>query len=480
MNKHNTIELRNAMSRYIYDKLIELKKQNYYPWHMPGHKRNLVNEITNLYDIDITEIDGFDNLHEPTGIIRKSMDYAKEVYHTLETFYLVNGSTVGILASISAVCKRGDTILIARNCHKAVYNAIRMLELEAVYLYPVYETKTHILGGMDKNECKRVLEDYPNIKAVVITSPNYEGVVINIKELALLTKSKNIPLIVDEAHGAHLIYHEYFPKSAIEQGADIVIQSLHKTLPCVTQTALLHVCSKSVDLELIKQYLSIYQTSSPSYIFMANIDYCIDFASNNKKAFDEYIYQLEKVRSAIKKLKYITLFELDNIKECKSFDYDKSKLVLCVRHTNITGKELYDILRTKYHIQLEMAERDYVIAMTSVMDTKEGYDNLIKVLQEIEKQLFWVKKKTDNCINFYRVKAVMKSCEALSKKCILVDYKITAGKIAGDYIYIYPPGIPLLVPGELINESIIMQISDYKNNGLSVIGMKNKLLKILE
>lgn len=467
------------MSKDIFDNLLKYKDSDYYPWHMPGHKRHLDNGMGNPYKIDITEIDNFDNLHHPLEIIRDAMDYAKEVYGTKETFYLVNGSTVGILASISSVCQRGDQILIERNCHKSVYNAIRLLELDPLYIYPEYNKEYNLYGGIDIKNIEQLLEENKNIKAIVLTSPSYEGIVIHIKEVSLLTKEKDIALIVDEAHGAHFLFGENFPKSAIECGADLVIQSLHKTLPSLTQTALLHVCSNRVSVDKIKDYLSLYQTSSPSYVFMASINYCIDYCQNNKKQFAAYQKLLFEYRNKFNELYYIHLINYLDVASYKAFDYDQSKLVFSVKGTNMNGKKLSQILLNDYHLQMEMAEMDYVVAITSVLDTREGFQRLYEALKAIDSHL--EKDERQNNIPIYQGgnnKVLLPSLAAKSKMEI-VKIKESIERISGIYVYLYPPGIPLLVPGEVISPKIIDQILYYVENGLNIIGIENNQLRVL-
>ena len=284
----------------LLERLTEYAGSDAYPFHMPGHKRREIPDgipggFPDPYGIDITEIDGFDNLHHAEGILKDAMDEAAAIYGADRSWYLVNGSTCGILSAVFATTENGGKILTARNCHKAVYHAICLNRLEAEYLYPEEITEFGINGGIRAEDVRKALEKdamhcagnsgdvrgkITKIQAVLITSPTYEGVVSDIRVIADVAHEYGIPLIVDEAHGAHLEYADQchsFPKSALEYGADIVIQSLHKTLPCFTQTAILHVKGKLVDQDRISRYLSMFQTSSPSYLFMAGMERCIRY-----------------------------------------------------------------------------------------------------------------------------------------------------------------------------------------------------------
>ena len=232
---------------YLYEKLTAYGNSDYYAFHMPGHKRNMELMRARLpYNIDITEIDGFDDLHHAEGLLKELQENAARVFQAEETHYLVNGSTVGLLSAVMGCTERGGRILMARNCHKSVYNAVYMNELRPVYIYPEFSEETDLNGEIHVDQIKKLLEEYEDIQVVVIVSPTYEGVVSDIEAIAEIVHEYKIPLIVDEAHGAHFGFHSYFPQNANTQGADVVIHSLHKTLPSLTQTALLHIKDKKL------------------------------------------------------------------------------------------------------------------------------------------------------------------------------------------------------------------------------------------
>ena len=249
----------------IYDKLSEYSDSDFYGFHMPGHKRNADMLKSSIpYQIDITEIEGFDDLHHAQGMLKEAQTRAALVYQAEETHFLVNGSTVGILSAVAGVTKKGDTVLVARNCHKSVYHAIYLNELDPVYLYPGFSTDACLNTEISAGDVKGALERYPHIRAVIIVSPTYDGVVSDVGSIAAAAHEKGVPLIVDEAHGAHFGFHPYFPENSNTKGADIVIHSLHKTLPSLTQTALLHMNGELVDRGKVREYLHMLQTSSPS------------------------------------------------------------------------------------------------------------------------------------------------------------------------------------------------------------------------
>ena len=459
----------------IYNKLKQLKYGKDYPFHMPGHKRNLRIDplLDDIAKIDITEITGFDDLHHPEEMIRKLMDELKQIYGTKESYLLVNSSTAGNLAAIAATCNIGDRILVARNCHKSVYHAVELLGLEPVYIYPEID-EYGICKGITKEQIEKTAAEEEKIKAMVLVSPTYEGRVSDIRGISEVLHQQHIPLIVDEAHGAHFIYNEAFPDSAVSSGADIVVQSLHKTLPAMTQTGLLHLCTDCVSTKMMQKKLSIFQSSSPSYVLMSSIEQCIHICNENRGYFQQYCERLWILRKKLEKLQHIRLVPTDDI----------GKLVLCVKDTTISGEELFAILRDRYHLELEMSELYYVIAMTSICDTQEGYDRLYKALAEIDQMISTNIDRSRDFANhnmiFHKNRNAMKPEEATRRGYLQIDYRQAEGKIAAEFVFLYPPGIPLVAPGEVIDKYVIHKISQYKQNNMKVIGLDDHKIYIID
>ena len=577
----------------LYEKLNSYAESDYYGFHMPGHKRNRnVTGVSLPYRIDITEIEGFDDLHHAKGFLKQAQERAAEVFQGEETCFLINGSTVGILSAVLGCTQRGDKILMARNCHKSVYHAVYMNELEAEYLYPVFdrelngevrpedvqrileeerisaekgkrtnsemkkransemekrtdsEMKKRVNSEMEKrtdsemekrvnSEKKtRINSEKEKIRAVVITSPTYDGVVSDVARIAEIVHAYGIPLIVDEAHGAHFGFHPYFPENSNVKGADVVIHSIHKTLPALTQTALIHMNGIFADREKIKKYLHILQTSSPSYILMAGIDACVGWLGSEKKdaVFDDYVRLLKETRNQLKKLQHLQMIETVN--------FDFSKIVISVKGTRYSGRELYKLLLEKYHLQMEMAAGTYVLAMTSVGDIREGFQRLVQALHEIDGKLEKenvlplsrndrnlekenqsllsgndrnLEKENEPILSVIDKKLKEENPRPLSEGELTLDsengrigltaaglprlervfssskaeqagkqnpesvcalpWSCCCGKISMEYAYIYPPGIPLIVPGERISEEVIARIEEYSRMGFDIEGL---------
>ncbi len=448
---------------FLDTKLEAYAKSDYYPFHMPGHKRNPL-KMPNPYTIDITEIDGFDNLHAPAGILKEAGERAARLYGAKKSYYLINGSTCGILAAVSAAVKPHGTLLMARNVHKSVYHAAYLRGLTTEYLNPCM-SEFGIFGAIDPEEVRKKLEQNPNINAVILTSPTYEGIVSDIAKIAEIVHEYQIPLIVDEAHGAHFGFHEAFPQTAVRSGVDAVIQSMHKVLPSLTQTALLHLNSEYISLKSIEKYLDIYETSSPSYVLMAGMEKCIRLLNEEgEKLFDRYAVRLKDFYQKAEEFSHIHIMNEKDFSAEEIYGLDISKIVISVKNTDMTGSRLYELLLHKYHLQMEMVSGFYVLAMTSIMDTGEGFERLFNALKEIDSMICAkdAESSSDTLAfvrEFYTPREKrLELFEAMELPVKSVPFDKAAGEISGSYVYLYPPGIPVLLPGEVIDEACIKNI----------------------
>ena len=468
----------------LYGKLNAYAQTDFYPFHMPGHKRNPESgPLASFYRLDITEIDGFDNLHEASGVIRQAQERAAKLYGAEETHFLINGSTGGILSAIASVAGKGKVLLMARNCHKAVYHAAFLNRLNVRYLYPELLTEYDLAGAILPETVRKAIiltlrernvdpkKAAEVIAGIVVTSPTYDGICSNIREIAAIAHSYGVPLIVDEAHGAHFGFHTTYPENSVQCGADVVIQSTHKTLPSPTQTAILHVNGALVNRDYLRRYLAIYQTSSPSYLLMTGIE--------------EGLYLLEKEGEArLNKLLDMRKQLEEEIFSCKYLricpDTEPSKAVISVKNTNFTGKQLYDALRETYHLQLEMACDTYALAMLSMMDTEEGIRRLIDALKEIDSRL--TQEKTPDFTSVSECWSPVRKIplyEAYMQRSYEVPLADAIGRTAAEFVNLYPPGIPLLVPGERIEEAFVRVIQERIRHGYTVQGINEGKIGVL-
>ena len=347
------------------------------PFHMPGHKRNIElidNEMSDFFSsafkYDITEVYGMDDLHDAAGILKNEMDEAAKFYNTNATIFSVNGSTASNLAAVFAMTNDGDKALIPSNVHRSIMHAASLRKLDVIEL----ERE----GGYDLLRdggpvCVEALEDAlkknTDVKLVVVTSPTYDGVVSDIKTISDIAKRYGALLLVDEAHGAHFSMNDYFPESSISQGADVVVQSLHKTLPSLTQTSLLHSASGEVSAEKLHEMMDIFESSSPSYLLMASITSCLHFLKERgDEAFKKYAKELRSLRDDLSKSKKAKLY-------VPSACFDPGKLVVMTKD-GCDGNDFAKSLREDFGIESELAKADYVLLMTSVADKKECYEKL--------------------------------------------------------------------------------------------------------
>ena len=520
---------------YLYDELVRYCGSDAYPFHMPGHKRRL-GQLNDPFSFDITEIDGFDNLHHAEGILLEAEKRAARLYGAEETHFLVNGSTAGILSAIGAVTTAGGHLLMMRASHKAAYHAVAAGGLTAHYLSGLCGgSAPHIrlVGGFGKRtssdgaepgrsqadglteldcgqpadpaEVERALAEDPRIQAVYITSPTYDGIVSDVRAIAEIAHRHGIPLIVDEAHGAHFGMHEIFPESSVKLGADLVIHSVHKTLPSLTQTALIHVQGKLVYRRRLREMLDIYQTSSPSYVLMASIDQCIRMLeSQGKELFDRLAENLRWFYTAVADLSSISCIVTD----------DPSKILL--RPAGHEAGELYDALRQTWHLQPEMLSRSYVLMLSSIGDDEEGFRRLSEALHQIDRS--WstagspptvgkaampegdrrkpvgigeqeeqealsavtgpeasreMAGSADRPAEHARgsfpeaVMTIRKAQDSAQERVLFAE---AAGRVSGEYLYLYPPGIPLITPGERIPGDLPVRVRDLMAAGYAVEG----------
>lgn len=471
------------MKKELLEYLREYRDSDFYPFHMPGHKGSAESgPLGEMYRYDITEIDGFDNLHEPKSIIQDAQIRAAKLYRSEETYFLINGSTGGLLSAVSAIAHRAGKLIIARNCHKAVYHAAFLNHMELYYVYPEiiagYDLAGEITVSALKNTIEKILtsSDEKSIAAakmiagVVITSPTYDGISSDVTGIAKLVHSYGIPLIVDQAHGAHFGMHPAYPPNAVTEGADLVVHSVHKTLPAPTQTALLHRNGSLTDGERLRKYLRIYQSSSPSYLLMAGIDQAIKLAEEEgTERLNQLLFFRGQFLEEMKNCRHICICPLT----------EPGKLVISVRGGSITGQELYQILRERYRLQMEMASGSYVVAILSMMDREEGFKRLCHALLEIDEQM--EEKKAGDALSWMGLhpEVHLQLKDAYDMSYMEMEVGETEGKIAAEFVNLYPPGIPLLVPGEKISRECIKIIEFYYENGYTVYGIDQNKMKVV-
>lgn len=493
------------------------------PMHMPGHKRNRqALQLPEPVGVDITEIDGFDNLHGAEDLLLACQRRAARVFGAEETHFLVNGSSGGILSAIAACVPRGGALLMGRNAHRAALNAVTIGGIRPEYLYPAFLPESGISGAIAPEQVDAALGRQPDIRCVFITSPTYEGVISDVAAIADACHRHGAVLIVDEAHGAHLGFGG-FPESAVRLGADVSVQSVHKTLGSLTQTALLHVSGPRVDRERLRRMLSVYQTSSPSYVLMASIDECVlRMEAQGDALADRWLANVTAFRRAVGGLRHLKLLpveaaacggaavgadsvdgaaarggaavgagSVDGVAarggaaagagsvDGAAFRFDSSKIVISARGTNIGGPELQRMLRERFHIELEMAAGHYAIAMTGIGDTEASVMRLADALLTIDAELTDVDAPAPVDPLSPHPQMVLTPAEADLLPAEDVPVDAAAGRICAETVFAYPPGIPLMVPGERVDGALLARLLAERARGVALHSQTGGLPEVL-
>ncbi len=462
------------MKTPVFEALKNLMEENSVSFHMPGHKgRNaLIDWSKYIPQIDTTEVEGMDNLLEPRGIIQDSQELAAKVFGAKATYYGVNGSTGSNYIALATITKPGDKILIQRNCHKSIYNALILNRLNPVYMYPNYNENYNVLTGLFPEDIDEILTEQPDIKAVVLTYPNYYGVCSDLKKIAEIVHKHNKILMVDEAHGPHMGFSDKLPMSALESGADIVIHSTHKTLPSFTQTSLIHVGSDRIDLNKLRDRYQLYTTTSPSYLFTLSNEAAVAFmdSEEGRAKLDWNVKRCEELIERLNAIDRVDVFTGDPSDET-IVAKDVTKILISI--DGISGSQIKKRLKSEYNIRLEMSDYYYALIFATLMNEEEDYEKLIAAIEDM------AKKSDYEEIDFVNIKMpipkiVISPAEAYYGKKELVELKDAIGKLAAAPIIPYPPGIPLIVPGEELTKEIYDHILFLMDNGLEIVGLMGK------
>lgn len=451
-------------------------------FHVPGHKNgllsNLPNEIKQALKYDVTELTGLDDFHHPEEAIHEAEQLLASAYGANRSFFLVNGSTVGNLAMIFATCEKGDTVLVQRNAHKSIFHALELVGVNPVYISPKWDIKSQTAGCIDLETLAQAVMSYPDAKAAIFTYPTYYGITANdLAEQIKMCHAYNIPVLVDEAHGAHLTVSEKLPASALELGADIVVQSAHKTLPAMTMASFLHMKSSLVSEQKVNRYLRMLQSSSPSYLLLASLDDARSYVANYTEA--DYTYLMEKRQKLIESLTmtaYLQVVEVDD------------PLKLLVRAPGYTGFQLKEALE-KVHVYVELADAKQVLLILPLLKQEDSYSitDLRNRMKEAYSHLknFPCIENTDEIESFETIMITQPeySFEEIEKaEKEWIPYMRAVGRIAATTLIPYPPGIPLLVQGEKITGAQIGQLEELLAIGAMFQGdhrLQEKLIQVI-
>lgn len=466
----------------MFDALMEYVDRETIPFHVPGHKKGEGIEKKfkkfmgeNPFKIDVTVFQLVDSLHHPTGPIKKAQELAADAYGSDATFFSIHGTSGAIQAMIMSVVSEGDTIIVPRNVHKSITAGIILSGAIPVYMQPELDKKLGIAQGVTPETVEETLRQNPHAKAVLIINPTYYGVATELKRIADIVHEYDIPLIVDEAHGPHLAFNEKLPMCAMEAGADLCAQSTHKIIGAMTQASLLHVRTKYVSQSRVQAIMNLLQTTSPSYLLLASLDTSRkQIALEGEELLDKAIENAEYTRAEINKIPGFYCFGKEILGNPGVFALDPTKICITCRDLGITGFDLDMILSNKYHIQMELSDLYNVLAVGSFGDTRESLDTLIAALKEISEEYMDKNAVKPDFIDIPAIpKQVLIPREAFNgyKESVLLEDSI--GEVSGEFLMAYPPGIPVLCPGEVITEEIVKYVGDLKKTGLYVQGTED-------
>ena len=466
------------MKTSIINQLKEIVDTDLISFHMPGHKLGKVYDklgysdiVKNIYKMDTTEISGTDNLHSPEGIIKESQERASKMFKSEYTYYLVNGSTCGIQGAIMSICSPKDKIIVNRDCHQSVINSCILGNINPIYILPKINKETNILEGVEVEEVLNTIDNNVDAKAILLTYPTYYGITYDLEVICNYAHKKGMVVIVDEAHGSHLGLSNKLPKTALEQGADIVIQSTHKTLPSFTQSSMIHVQGNRVDKNNLGIILRIIESSSPSYILMASLDLAVDiYETKGKELMEELLNNIDEFKYRLNGNRQIDIFN----------ENDKTKIFISSKKLGMTGYDLETILRENYNIQVELANYYGILLICTIGNEKVDFDKMIDALTDVSKNNSLEKfiNHIDYPMNI--PEKVLSPREAFYKPKKSVKINESIGKICGEYIIPYPPGISLLSPGEIITKEVIEYVLLCKKEGMTISGIKDSNLKFIE
>ncbi|MCD2336430.1 aminotransferase class I/II-fold pyridoxal phosphate-dependent enzyme [Bacillus cereus] len=461
----------------LYEALIEFKERGPLSFHVPGHKNGLnfpqeaIREFKGILSIDVTELAGLDDLHSPFECIDEAQQLLAEVYNTKRSYFLINGSTVGNLAMILSCCGEHDIVLVQRNCHKSIINGLKLAGANPIFLDPWIDEAYNVPVGVRNEIIKNAIRKYPNAKALILTHPNYYGMGMDLEASIAFAHAHKIPVLVDEAHGAHLCLGEPFPKSALTYGADIVVHSAHKTLPAMTMGSYLHINSHLVDEDKVTTYLSMLQSSSPSYPIMASLDIArFTMARIKEEGHSEIVEFLRRFKEQLRSIPQIAILEYPLQDELK---------VTVQTRCQLSGYELQSVFE-KVGIYTEMAD-PYNVLFILPLQVNEGYMKVIEMIR-VALQHYEVKDKRESIRYTYNgefslLPYTYKQLEGYETKIVSIEDAV--GMIAAEMVIPYPPGIPLIMYGERITSEHKEQIMYLERAGARFQG-NTKYMKVYD
>ncbi len=463
----------------IHEALLRHKSNRVVPFDVPGHKGGRGNrELTeflgeNCLKVDVNSMKPLDNLCHPTSVIREAEMIAADAFGAKAAFFIVNGTTASVQGMIMSVCKAGDKIIMPRNVHRSAINALVVCGAVPVYVNPGVNRDLGIPLGMSLSDVKAAITDNPDAKAILVNNPTYYGICSDLRGIVDFAHVHGVKVLVDEAHGTHFYFGEDMPVSAMEAGADMAAVSMHKTGGSLTQSSFL-LCGEGVNPHHVRQVINLTQTTSGSYLLLVSLDIARkNLSLNGKELFKKTVEIAEYARGEINKLGGYYAFGKELIDEESVYDFDPTKLSVHTRNMGLAGIEVYDLLRDEYDIQIEFGDISNFLAIISAGDRNLEIERLIASLSEI-RRLYGKEDKSDMFDHEYiNPDVVFAPQQAFYSSKKSLPIRKTVGQICGEFVMCYPPGIPILAPGERITEEIVNYILYAKEKGCLLTGTED-------
>lgn len=473
----------------FFTKLKEYGMKSVTPFDVPGHKLGKIkNDLLdfigqNTFLLDSNAPIGLDTLSKPSGVIKEAEKLMAEACHAERSYFLTNGTTTGILAMIMATCRANDKIILPRNVHKSVINALILSGAMPIFVKPDIDIELGIANGVTYENFANAIENHPDAKALFIINPTYFGVVSDIKRITDLAHENDMVVLADEAHGAQFYFSDKLPLSAMDAGSDISATSVHKTGGSFTQSSVLLTQGKRIDHIRLRSTLNMLQSTSPSALLLASLDVARKtMYFEGKKRIDKLLDIAEKARQSLKTIPGIKIIDRDYIMDRGGFDFDQTKIVIKVSDLGLSGFEVYQNMRKKYNIQLELAESHIVLAVLTIGNSKDDLDNLYLAFKDLSKRYYKIRNRLPKIKFTYQFpETYVRPRDAYHAPKLQLPFEDAYDEISAESIMIYPPGIPFVIPGEIISQEVIDDIKFYVKKG-SIIhsDLENGYVKVID
>ncbi len=453
----------------LFEALQIYRKKKVIPFDVPGHKHGIgIPEMIDIFgkpmlELDVNAMKCLDNICNPIGVIKDAEELAADAYYADHAFFLVNGTTAGVQAMIMSICEPGDKIILPRNAHKSAITALILSGAIPIYIQPEINEKLGIAMGVSVEMVEKAIVRNPDAKGIFLVNPTYYGAISNIKKIVRIAHKYGMAVLVDEAHGAHMNFHAELPPEAIELGADMCAVSMHKTGGSLTQSSLLLLREGVIDEKTVRTTLNLTQTTSASYLLMASLDLARkQLATRGEEILTKVLALSRWTRDEINQINGLYAFGKELIGSPGVFDFDETKMGINVRNIGLTGFEVYDLLRDEYNIQTELGDLYNVLAIISLGDTEESLQALIDALKDLS-----IKHRKNQQIKLTKgilqnPDVIISPRDAYYSEKRVVQLEEAEGEISGESIMAYPPGIPVVTPGERISKEMIEYIEVLK------------------